>query len=207
MMYPTSSGFPGQTAARPKPSSGMPSKPAAAPAPAAPAPEEPIIPVPSDVFPRPAANWLEVQIELARRGISCGSIDGVAGPQSVAALRAFQENEYLPVTGQLDPDTCARLTLSSPPFAPMTLTAQNLADLQPLSPTWLGKSQQTTLAFETTLELVAERTHAHPALIRRLNPAVDWAAITPATPLMAPAVGRASVPAKAVQLHRCKLHP
>lgn len=153
------------------------------------------------MFPRLAATWLETQIELARRAFSCGSIDGVGGLQSVAALRAFQESENLPVTGQLDPATRARLVLPSPPLARISLTPQDLAGLQPLSPTWLGKSQQTALACATALELVAERTHAHPALIRQLNPAVDWAGITPGMSLTVPAVGRISARAKAAQLH------
>jgi len=180
---------PGQKPAQPKPPATILSKPAAATASVAPASVEPVNPPPADKFPRPAATWLEAQIELARRGISCGSIDGVGGPQSVAALRAFQANEGLEATGQLDPETRARLVLSSPPLAPISLTPEDLAGLQPLSPTWLGKSQQTALAFETALELVAERTHANPALIRQLNPAVDWAAVTPAAALTAPAIG------------------
>ena len=104
-----------------------------------------------DGLPRPAATWLEAQIELSRRAFSCGSIDGVAGSQTVAALQAFQENEGLRVTSQLDPDTRARLELSEPPLTRLTLTAEDLASLQPLSPTWLGKSQQSTLAYETAL--------------------------------------------------------
>ncbi|HEY9250138.1 MAG TPA: peptidoglycan-binding domain-containing protein, partial [Rariglobus sp.] len=43
-------------------------------------------------YPRPVESWLEAQIALARRGFSCGPIDGVAGAQSAAALRAFQES-------------------------------------------------------------------------------------------------------------------
>ncbi len=193
--------LPGQKAARPKLPSGVASQSAASSLPVVLPPDEPVNPVPADTFPRPAATWLEAQIELARRAFSCGSIDGVGGPQSVAALRAFQESENLPATGQLDPATRARLVLPSPPLARISLTPQDLAGLQPLSPTWLGKSQQTALACETALELVAERTHAHPALIRQLNPAVDWAEITPATSLTVPAVGRISARTKAAQLH------
>jgi len=154
-----------------------------------------------DGLPRPAATWLEAQIELARRGFSSGSIDGVGGAQSVAALRAFQENEGLRVTGQLDPDTRARLALSAPPLTRLVVAADDLASLQPLSPTWLGKSQQSSLAYETVLELVAERAHAHPALIRQLNPAVNWAAVAPGASLYVPDVGRITVDAKAAEVH------
>ena len=50
-------------------------------------------------FPRPVNSWLEAQIALARQGISCGSIDGIQGAQSVAALQAWQEREGLPSSG------------------------------------------------------------------------------------------------------------
>ncbi len=152
-------------------------------------------------LPRPVATWLEAQIELSRRAFSCGSIDGVRGAQTVAALQAFQENEGLRVTGQLDADTRVRLALAEPPLTRLTVTAEDLAGLQALSPTWLGKSQQTALAYETVLELAAERSHAHPALIRQLNPAVDWTRIAAGAGLTVPAVGHVAVPVKAAELH------
>jgi lipoprotein-anchoring transpeptidase ErfK/SrfK len=81
------------------------------------------------------------------------------------------------------------------------LDAEDLASLQPLSKTWLGKSQQTALAYETPLELAAELTHAHPNLLKRLNPDLDWTKITPNTKIMAPAVERPATLAHPTQLH------
>lgn len=138
----------------------------------------------------PVTNWLEAQIALAREGFSCGPIDGVGGAQSAAALRAYQESRDLPATGTLDAATRERLTLATPPLAQLVLTAADLARLQPLDPTWLGKSQQSALDYETALELAAERAHASPNLLRRLNPEVDWSNLAPNTPLVVPAVGR-----------------
>ena len=66
-------------------------------------------------FPRPAATWLEAQVELARRGFSGGPIDGLPGPQSAAAVRAFQRREGVPETGLLDAATQAVLRLDAPP--------------------------------------------------------------------------------------------
>ncbi len=176
--------------------------------PVTPAPESPaiLIRVPvapsSDAPGQPVSSWLEAQIALARTGISCGPIDGVGGPQSVAALQAFQESRDLPATGVLDEMTKARLGLTAPAMTQVTLTKDDLARLQPLSPTWLGKSQQTALDYETALELVAERAHASQALIRQLNPAVDWAGGPPVgTILTVPAAGRMKPPAAAAHLH------
>jgi lipoprotein-anchoring transpeptidase ErfK/SrfK len=148
----------------------------------------PVVTLPSltEAYPRPVANWLEAQIELARRAFSCGSIDGVGGARSVAALRAFQEREALPPTGELDGETTDRLQLERPPLVDRSLSAEELGRLQPLSPTWLGKSRQTALDYASALELAAEQAHASPALLRALNPAVDWNRITPATVLIVP---------------------
>ena len=187
------------TAARPKPPSPAPAPPSSKPAQLP--REDPAVAIPVEAYPRPVATWLEAQIELARRAFSCGPIDGVAGSQSIAALRAFQESAGLPPTGQLDAETRGRLVLSAPPLTRISLTAADLAGLQPLSPTWLGKSQQSALAYENALEMAAERTHAHPALLQQLNPALDWTAITPATTVLAPAVGPVALPGKAALLH------
>ncbi len=130
---------------------------------------------PAETYPpQPAANWLDAQIELARRGFSSGAIDGVGGAQSAAALKAFQEREGIAPTGALDKATRTKLLLTAPPLTEITLTAEDVERLQPLSETWLGKSAQTALEYETVLELVGERTHASPNLVKRLNPKIDW---------------------------------
>jgi len=151
---------------------------------------------------QPVTTWLEAQIELARRGFSSGAIDGVGGAQSAAALKAFQEFVALEPTGALDRPTRAALQLTAPAFTEVTLTAEDLALLQPLSDTWLGKSQQSALAYETALELVAERAHASPALVRRLNPEIDWTQpLLPGLAVKVPAVGRLALPGEAARLH------
>jgi len=145
-------------------------------------------------YPRPPAGWLEAQIALARRGFSCGSIDGGRGPKSVAALRAFQASEHLPVTGELDPATRDRLELVRPPLASRSFSLKELSQLQPLSPTWIGRSQQTALGYATALEMAAEQMHASPWLLQRLNPDVDWTGLTPATAVVGPDAAAGSRP-------------
>ncbi|HWA10045.1 MAG TPA: L,D-transpeptidase [Opitutaceae bacterium] len=163
------------------------------------------IKVPTELPPespgKPVGSWLDAQVALARLGISCGAIDGVGGSQTVVALQAYQEDRGLPVTGALDDATRAQLVLTSPTLTQMILAREDLERLQPLSPTWLGKSQQTALDYETALELVAERTHANPALIRKLNPNVDWARPAAGMPLTVPAVGRVKPAGMAAHLH------
>lgn len=140
--------------------------------------------------PRPVQNVFEAQLALARLGISSGSLDGVFGLQTRAALSAFQQREGIPVIGALDAATQMRLVLASPPFTNYVVTTNDLARLQPLSDTWLGKSQQTALEYETLLELVAEKAQSHPNLIRRLNPQLDWTNLVAGTAVRVPNVER-----------------
>lgn len=163
----------------------------------------PPLPAPVDeaAFPRAVNTWLEAQIELARRLFSPGAIDGIAGAQTAAALRAFQESEGLPITGQLDDPTRTALQLSGPIHATYVVTTDDLDGLQPLSPTWLGKSEQSSLAHETILELVTERTHAHPNYLRQINPVIDWEYLAPGTSVRVPAVARAKPQVFAAHVH------
>jgi lipoprotein-anchoring transpeptidase ErfK/SrfK len=141
---------------------------------------------PPEGFPRLAQNWFEIQVLLARQDISSGSIDGVAGSQSHSALAAFQRREGLPATGQLDAETKSKLVLTNSPYAAYMITSNDVARLQPVSPTWLGKSQQSALDYETILELVAEKSRAHPNLIKRLNPTVNWTNVMAGTAVWVP---------------------
>ena len=56
-----------------------------------------------------------VQNELAIRGFYHGPIDGVIGPGTSQAIRAFQKAEGLPVTGVIDPYLLKTLKLPAVP--------------------------------------------------------------------------------------------
>ena len=168
-------------------------------APAAPPPAE-AAPSAEQEIP-PVRDWLEAQVELARRGFSCGSIDGVRGAQSAAALSAFQRNEGLRETGELDQDTKTALRLSAPALTRHIFSDEDLAQLQPVADTWVGKSEQTSMAYATALEFVAERYRASPKFLTRRNPGINWEAISPGTIVEVPAVGVFTPAAKASRLH------
>ncbi len=138
--------------------------------------------------PRPVTNLLEAQIALAAHGISGGSIDGVGGAQSAAALRAFQMKMGLEQTGRLDGETLRGLQLDRPPFAVFVVAPEHLARLVHIPPTWLAKSRLESLDYESLLELVGETAHASPVLLRRLNPGLDWNAVKPGATLSVPDV-------------------
>jgi lipoprotein-anchoring transpeptidase ErfK/SrfK len=148
-------------------------------------------------YPRPVQTAFEAQLALDRQGISSGSLDGKIGSQTHAAIRAFQRQAELPVTGELDATTKSNLNLNMPPLTNYIVTSNDLARLQPLSKTWTGKSQQTALDYETILELVSEKTHSHPDLIRRMNPGINWSNVTVGASLQVPDVTMDDPPGKA----------
>lgn len=149
----------------------------------------------------PVADWVEAQVELHRRGFSCGSIDGVRGPQTAEAMMAFQRNEGLNPTGDLDPATRTLLRLTAPPFTDHTFTTGEFARLEPVPDTWLGKSQRPALPHATALELVAELNRASPNFLRRLNPDVNWDDILPGAIIKVPAVPPLAPTLKAARIH------
>jgi lipoprotein-anchoring transpeptidase ErfK/SrfK len=143
----------------------------------------------------------ELQLELHRRGFSCGPIDGVRGPQTAAALRAFQRYAGLPDTGDADAVTREKLHLSAPALTHHVFTEEEISALRPVPTSWLERSQQPVLNYATALELAAERYHAHPNLVRRLNPGItDWEAVSVGTSVVVPAVDRVLVGGRAAQL-------
>src|SRR4051812_44743996 len=133
---------------------------------------------------------IEMQLALVRAGISPGSIDGMWGSQTKSALRAFQQKSNLPVTGSLDQSTLLALAQPGSSNAPALITVkvseQDLARLQPLGKTWLAKSEQNRLDYETILEMMAETHQAHPNLVRRINPGVDWENVVAGTEVIVP---------------------
>jgi lipoprotein-anchoring transpeptidase ErfK/SrfK len=158
---------------------------------------------------RPVQTTLEAQVALAGQGISPGSIDGVAGSQTVAALIAFQKKRGLPQTGLLDSQTKALLPLTQPVTTEYTVTDDDLGRVMPIPKTWLGKSEQTRLGFENILELLGEKTFSNPQLIRALNPSVNWNQITSGTTVTLARVDYPPISGKAafvkISLQQCVL--
>jgi lipoprotein-anchoring transpeptidase ErfK/SrfK len=139
---------------------------------------------------RPVRNFLEAQIALARMAISCGPIDGMVGAQTRASIRAYQIDNELTPTGDLDSETKESLTIEEPVFTNYVILPADLARLRPLPTTWVGKSEAESLDYETILELVAEKHQASHNLIKSLNPSVNWTNISPFTSVKVPYVAR-----------------
>ena len=65
--------------------------------------------------------WL--QSRLTAHGFACGPIDGVVGPVTIAAIRAFEASRRLPVDGRADEAVVAALRQSSSRVDPETAAA------------------------------------------------------------------------------------
>ncbi len=138
--------------------------------------------------PRSAWSMFEVQLALARNAISPGILDGLSGPQTLLAIQAFQRKIGLPPSGKPNLQTKSRLLLSLPPYTGYTVTEQDLASLQPTGKTWQAKAGQSAMAYESVLELVAEKSHSFHGFIEKLNPAVDWENVKAGTRLKVPSI-------------------
>jgi lipoprotein-anchoring transpeptidase ErfK/SrfK len=146
---------------------------------------------------RPVESLFEAQLALARLGISPGSLDGVIGSRTRNALRAFQQREGIPTTSELDPATRHKLRLTDAPYTNYVVTASDLARLTPIGPTWIAKSEQLRLDYESILELVSEHAWSHPSYVRDLNPTLNWNAISPGTLVLLPNVRQPPIKDKA----------
>jgi len=149
---------------------------------------------------RPVESVFEAQVFLALRGLSPGPVDGLIGAQTRAAIRVFQQQAGLPVTGEFDGTTRQSMWLSESPLTNYVVSVEDLVELRTVPETWLGKSQAGALGYETMLELVAERGWAYQRFTRNLNPGIEWSAVAGGTTLLIPNVRPPQFGEKAAQV-------
>src|SRR5215207_9307230 len=108
---------------------------------------------------------LRVQVMLDRSGFSPGPIDGQMGANTKKALALIERQQQAPAA-------------TVEPLLAYAITAEDLAGpFVPSIPSDLV--QQATLpalGYTSVLEALAERFHATPALLQRLNPNAQFAA-------------------------------
>lgn len=177
----------------------FPQRPPGADAPgswAAPVRERAPAPVP------PSDLVMKVQILLDRANFSPGCIDGRMGGQTRTALLAWQKQERLPASAEIDAAVEARVAAAGDLFEEHVVTAEDVAALGSIPATWLEKSRLPALAHETVLELVAENYHTTQRAMRELNPTAAWPNPPAGTVLRVPRVGPAPKPVAA----RAEIH-
>ena len=154
-----------------------PPAPAPLPPPPAPRPPPPVVqPVPAPpAGPEfPAEVLFAIQTRLDRDNCSPGGIDGRWGAKSEKALAAWQKKHGQPATGRIDDAVIAALGGTNGIMTTCTVAAEDHAALTPFPSSWVARSEQERLGYETIEELLAEKFHVYRATLRRLNPAAAW---------------------------------
>lgn len=121
---------------------------------------------------------LELQVRLDRAGFSPGEIDGAEGSNTRKALEAYARARSLP---DADPSAVSTALAKEQPVSALTTYEIAPADVQgPFTPQIPGdlieQADLPALAFRNALEGLAEKLHASPALLERLNPNARFAA-------------------------------
>jgi lipoprotein-anchoring transpeptidase ErfK/SrfK len=115
-----------------------------------------------------ARRGLALQVALDRAGFSPGEIDAAPGTNTDRAMAAFK-------TAKGNADFGASYTN---PVVTYTITPEDVAGpfIDQLPEDMMEKAKLPALTYTSVLELLAERFHASPKLLQRLNPNAKFAA-------------------------------
>ncbi len=137
----------------------------------------------------PCGDYVSFQVLLDRAGFSPGEIDGRAGDNFTHAIVAVQRARQLPLTTEPDCDTWRALggDTMQPALVNYTITIDDAKGPfeKQIPADMMAQAKLPSLGYRSVLEMIAERFHASPALLERLNHQV---ALTPGRPIQVPSV-------------------
>jgi lipoprotein-anchoring transpeptidase ErfK/SrfK len=139
---------------------------------------------------------IRAQVLLDRAHVSPGVIDGQDGGNFANALSAYEAIQDLPVDGKLDATVWAALVRDArPSVMDYVITADDVkGPFQPVIPEdYAEMAKLDHLGYMTAAEGLAEKFHMDEALLRALNPGVDFNVA--GAKILVAAVGAAAVDA------------
>ena len=117
-----------------------------------------------------APDMLAVQVMLDRARFSPGEIDGKGGPNTKRAIEAFERAKG----GTVAEAVAAMGTEAAVTY---TITAEDeVGPFDPIPEDMMEKAKLKRLSYSSLAEALAERFHASPSLIKRLNPSARFVA-------------------------------
>jgi lipoprotein-anchoring transpeptidase ErfK/SrfK len=130
--------------------------------------------------PLPCGDLLSFEVLLDRQGFSSGQIDGTANKNFTRALDAWRASRKIAATGQPDCETWKALggDTADPAIMTYRMTDEDInGPFEKNIPHDLPEQAKLpALAYRSPLEKIAERFHAAPSLLQKLNPGVTFAA-------------------------------
>ncbi len=131
---------------------------------------------------------VRLEIFLDQQGFRPGKIDGRWGEFCGKALQHYQNAKGRPSSEEIDPDTLRELEQVSPVYMEYRISPEDLKQVGSVPRTPAGESKLKFVPYSSFLDFVAERFHADPGFLAKINPGLKMNRLKPGVSLKVPNV-------------------